>query len=128
MDKCRLALKFLSVGADPLRPKLFAGSLKGPVHRYREVQGLDLPLTITRRNRPTGRSGPAARICLPRVFMVRLLSPNRDGGSMIAAALAVRNPAASAAEWLRIGQHHHRSGRKDEAIAAYECGLAAALA
>jgi tetratricopeptide (TPR) repeat protein len=45
---------------------------------------------------------------------------------MTTAALALRKPTVSAAEWLRIGQDHHRSGRTDEAIAAYECGLAAA--
>jgi tetratricopeptide (TPR) repeat protein len=38
-------------------------------------------------------------------------------------------PAGSpGADWLRIGQEHHAAGRIDEAIAAYQLGLAAAEA
>ena len=52
---------------------------------------------------------------------------------MTAPALAVRNPdaeqaASAAANWLRIGQEHYSASRNDNAIAAYQCGLAAAAA
>jgi tetratricopeptide (TPR) repeat protein len=49
---------------------------------------------------------------------------------MTASALAASIPGAgpagsSAAHWLRIGQDHYTAGRNDEAIAAFQLGLAA---
>ncbi len=52
---------------------------------------------------------------------------------MTASALAASFPGAepagsSAAHWLRIGQEHYAAGRNDEAVAAFQLGLAAAEA
>ena len=52
---------------------------------------------------------------------------------MTAPASAARDPAAgqgpsAAANWLRIGQEHYSASRNDEAIAAFQCGLAVAAA
>jgi tetratricopeptide (TPR) repeat protein len=49
--------------------------------------------------------------------------------SALAASLQGAEPAgSSAAHWLRIGQDHYAAGRNDEAVAAFELGLAAAEA
>ncbi len=46
-----------------------------------------------------------------------------------AAGVLDAGPASSCDEtWLRIGQEHYEAGRIDEAIAAYQLGLAAAEA
>ena len=61
---------------------------------------------------------------------VTFTEPRRK--SMTAPALAARSPAeqapSAAANWLRIGQGHYSANRNDDAIAAYQCGLAAAAA
>jgi tetratricopeptide (TPR) repeat protein len=62
---------------------------------------------------------------------VTFTEPRRN--SMTAPASAARRPdaeqaAPAAANWLRIGQEHYRANRNDEAIAAFQCGLAAAAA
>jgi len=49
--------------------------------------------------------------------------------SASAASLPGAEPAgSSAAHWLRIGQEHYATGRNDEAVAAFQLGLAAAEA
>jgi tetratricopeptide (TPR) repeat protein len=49
--------------------------------------------------------------------------------SALAASLPGAEPAgSSAAHWLRIGQDHYAAGRNDEAVTAFQLGLAAAEA
>ncbi len=57
---------------------------------------------------------------------VTFTEPRRK--SMTAIALAAEQAPTGAANWLRIGQEHYGASRNDEAIAAYQCGLAAAAA